>query len=231
MIKFIQDLFLSAGIILKKVRPENNTWLTSRGINTIIDVGANTGQFAERFSKILPDAKVISFEPIKGVYDELVKNTANLNVKTYNCALGDKDEAVEINISKHSPSSSLLEMANLHTKVFAGTEFEKKERITVKTLDGIALELGNLGKFIVKLDVQGFEDRVILGGKETLKKADLVILETSFQELYVGQMLFNGIYDLLNELGFEFRGNLSQALNPKDGSILYADSVFANTRL
>lgn len=231
MVKFIQDLFLSAGIIIKKVRPENNTWLTQRGIDTIIDIGANTGQFAGRFLKILPNATVISFEPIKGVYDDLIKNTAGLKVKAFNFALGDKDETVEINVSKHSPSSSLLEMADLHTKVFTGTEFEKKESIIVKTLDGVAPQLGDLGKFIVKMDVQGFEDRVIRGGKETLKKADLILLETSFQELYVGQVLFNGIYDLLNELGFEFRGNLSQALNPKDGSILYADSVFANTRL
>ena len=103
--------------------------------------------------------------------------------------------------------------------------------IQVKKLDDIAPELGELGKFLVKIDVQGFEDRVIKGGLKTLKKADLIIIETSFQELYKGQVLFHGIYELLSELGFVFMGNYSQSYSSKDGSILYAESLFSNTHL
>ena len=75
MIKLIQDLFLKVGISIKLVRPENNIWLQSRGITTVLDIGANTGQFANRINEILPDVNIISFEPIKKCYDELVLNT------------------------------------------------------------------------------------------------------------------------------------------------------------
>jgi FkbM family methyltransferase len=230
MIKAVQDFLYSLGLIVKLVRPENNAWLQNLKIDTVIDIGANTGQFAQRIHEIIPTARICSFEPIKSCYAELSKNTSNLNIRTFNYALGDANEEVEINISQHTPSSSLLEMADLHKDVFAGTDYAKKENITVKRLDDIADQLGQLGKCLIKIDVQGFEDRVIKGGGETIKKADLVIIETSFQELYKGQLLFNGIYDLLYELGFEFKGNISQSLNPKDGSILYAESLFRNSR-
>ena len=229
IIKKVQDVLYSFGLIVKLVRPENNTWLKNKNIETVLDIGANTGQFAQRIHEIIPSAKICSFEPIKGCYAELLQNTSEINVKAFNFALGDTDEQVEINVSKHSPSSSLLEMADLHKDVFAGTDYAQKETITVKRLDDIAAELGSLGRYLVKIDVQGFEDRVIKGGMETLRKADLILIETSFQELYQGQLLFNGIYNLLAGLGFEFKGNVSQSLNPKDGSILYAESLFAKS--
>jgi FkbM family methyltransferase len=230
MIQLIQNLFRKINIDIKRIRPENNTWLIQRNIKTILDIGANTGQFAKRFNQIIPQAKIYSFEPIKRCYAELQKNTAGINIQTFNIALGDKEEEVEINISQHTPSSSLLEMADLHKEVFAGTDFKEKETITVKRLDDVAASFGKLENVLVKIDVQGFEDRVIRGGEETLKKVDTIVIETSFRELYHGQLLFDGIYRQLTELGFVFGGNLTQAFNKKDGSILYAESLFFNTR-
>ena len=228
MIKLIQDLFLKVGISIKLVRPENNIWLQSRGITTVLDIGANTGQFANRINEILPDVNIISFEPIKKCYDELLLNTKNIKVKAFNCALGEVEEEQTINISAHLPSSSILKMADLHTEVFAGTNFVETEVISIKRLDDVFSELAISGKMMVKIDVQGFEDRVIKGGLNTLKKADLILIETSFEELYEDQLLFDGIYQLLTNLGFVFKGNLTQAINKKDGKILYAESIFIN---
>ncbi|MBC7653965.1 MAG: FkbM family methyltransferase [Oligoflexus sp.] len=217
------------GLIVKLVRPENNKWLQNRDLKYVLDIGANTGQYANLVHEILPNAKIISFEPIKGCFDDLVKNTKNINVKAVNCALGDVNEQQEINISAHTPSSSLLKMADLHTEVFVGTDYVKKETITVKRLDNVFPELGIEGKFMVKVDVQGFEDRVIKGGLETLKKADCVLIETSFEELYKDQLLFDGIYQLLTGIGYVFEGNYTQTFNKEDGRILYAESFFVNT--
>lgn len=41
-------------------------------INTIIDIGANTGQFAKEISKIFPKAKIFCFEPLPDAFKELV---------------------------------------------------------------------------------------------------------------------------------------------------------------
>lgn len=226
MIQFIQGILYKMGLIVKLVRPENNLWLQNRGINYVLDIGANTGQFANRIHQILPSAKIISFEPIKSCYQELLENTKNIPVTTFNYALGEVEENQEINISQHSPSSSLLPMADLHTEVFAGTGFKEKETVVIKKLDQEFAQFNVKGKFMVKIDVQGFEDKVIKGGIETLKKADCILIETSFEELYQGQLLFDGIYQLLTQIGFVFKGNYTQALNKQDGRILYAESLF-----
>jgi FkbM family methyltransferase len=226
MIQFIQGILYKMGLIVKLVRPENNLWLQNRGINYVLDIGANTGQFANRIHQILPSAKIISFEPIKSCYQELLENTKDIPVKAFNYALGEVEENQEINISQHSPSSSLLPMADLHTEVFAGTGFKEKETVVIKKLDQVFTDFNVSGKFMVKIDVQGFEDKVIKGGIETLKKADCILIETSFEELYKGQLLFDGIYQLLTQIGFVFKGNYTQALNKQDGRILYAESLF-----
>lgn len=226
MKQLIYNTLYRLGIDVKFVKPENNTWLQKKNLQAVLDIGANIGQFAQRIHEILPQAKIFSFEPILSCYNELVKNTSSLNIQTFHFALGEKEEQVSINISHHSPSSSLLEMADLHKKVFAGTETEKTEQIIVKRLDDIASSLQLPERFMVKIDVQGFEDRVIRGGTETIAKATVVVIEVSFQELYHQQVLFDGIYKQLVNLGFSFIGNWSQAKNPTDGSILYAEAIF-----
>ena len=164
--------------------------------------------------------------PIKATHPSTDTSNVPATVTAFNYALGEVEENQEINISQHSPSSSLLPMANLHTEVFAGTGFKEKETVIIKKLDQVFTDFNVSGKFMVKIDVQGFEDKVIKGGIETLKKADCILIETSFEELYQGQLLFDGIYQLLTQIGFVFKGNYTQALNKQDGRILYAESLF-----
>ena len=88
-----------------------NLWLQDLKITKILDVGANEGQAAERFRSLLPNAEIISFEPIPKVYDVLISNFSNdKNFTAYNFALGDKIETTEIFLNEYSPSSSLLKI-------------------------------------------------------------------------------------------------------------------------
>jgi FkbM family methyltransferase len=225
------NLLYSFGLNVKLVKPENNLWLTELGIEAVLDIGANDGDYARRISQILPEAQIYSFEPIPSCYQQLLEKTKALKIIAFPFALGEKEEELSINVSAHSPSSSLLGMATLHEEMFEGSGYVKSEMIIVKRLDDIAIQLNLKKKYLVKIDVQGFEDKVIKGGIETIRHASIIIIETSFQELYKGQMLFGEIHDLLQSLGFRFGGNLSQAKFWKDGSFLYADSVFFNRSL
>ncbi|MEQ9007495.1 MAG: FkbM family methyltransferase, partial [Ekhidna sp.] len=70
------------------------------------------------------------------------------------------------------------------------------------------------------------EEHVLRGGENTIKQATVIIIETSFEELYEGQPLFNDIYSWLRQWGFTYKGSLSQLLNPQNGEVLQADSIF-----
>jgi hypothetical protein len=79
---------------------------------------------------------------------------------------------------------------------------------------------------LVKLDVQGFEDRVLSGGERTIKKAKAIITETSFVPLYEGQPLFDDIRRQLSEWGFLYAGSVGQLRSQTTGEVLQEDSLF-----
>ncbi len=230
--KYIKGLFQFFGISVRRYIPPSYGWIYARNITAVLDIGANTGQYALAISKILPESKIYSFEPIKKCYDDLIINTEKLNIETFNFALGENEYETEINVSSHSPSSSLLRMTDLHKKLYSHTKNFTVEKISVKALDQIAHDL-NISKenYLVKIDAQGFEDKIIKGGYNTIKNAQIIQVEMTYQELYEGQPLFDNIYQVLNEMGFDFSGNISQVYNPDTGELVYSDSIFLRTQL
>jgi hypothetical protein len=117
-------------------------------------------------------------------------------------------------------------MEDLHKQAFPFTSHATIQNIEVRRLDDISDELDIVENVLVKIDVQGMEDKVIIGGEQLLSRTSIMIIETSFQTLYRNQLLFDEIYDLLRERGFVYAGSEHNIRNPQDGSILQCDSVF-----
>src|SRR5215218_7991115 len=103
---------------------------------TVVDVGANVGQFAVASAKLFPEAEVHSFEPIPECAAELRKNVARLgNVAVHPFALGEEKGSVSFHVSSHSHSSSVLPMAETHRKAFPEAWEERTIEVEVSTLD------------------------------------------------------------------------------------------------
>jgi FkbM family methyltransferase len=205
-------------------------WLKNLNIRTVLDIGANTGQFAAEIHRILPDAAIYSFEPLKDCCERLVETMRDVpKFKAFDFALGQEASGLEMHRSEFSLSSSILPMAEPHTQAFPFTRGVVLERIRVERLDDVAASLQLVDNILIKIDVQGFEDRVIAGGPNTIARAKVLIVEMSFKKLYEGQPLFDRIYDTLTRIGFAYHGNFhEQLLNPVDGSVLQADGIFIN---
>jgi FkbM family methyltransferase len=227
--KFIQRFGLD--IHIYRPGPDRFSYLQTFDIQTVLDIGANVGQFAKEIRQLLPAAKIYSFEPIKECFEQLNENMkGDRNFKSFNFALGDKNEKAAINKSSYTPSSSILEMTDAHKTFFPHTKENKPEQIEVKRLDDIIRSTSLEKKILIKVDVQGLEDKVIAGGMETFKKAGVVLIENSFVELYKGQPLFDDIYEKMKYLGFVYGGNLQEKLDKKTGRIISEDSLFIKPR-
>ena len=202
-------------------------WLKEMNINTVLDIGANEGQFALMIRKLLPQVTICSFEPIPDCYTKLLANfSKDRDFKAFNVAVGDKEETIEMNINDFSPSSSLLEIDDLHVENFKHTANTKKQLIQVKTLDGLRTQIDLAKPYLVKIDTQGYEDKVIRGGQEVLAGADVIFVELSYRSLYKEQTLFDDIYNNLVRLGFQYHGNFEELLSPINGSVLQSDGIF-----
>ena len=170
-------------------------WLQEIEINTVFDIGANDGGFAKFISRIFPAARIYSFEPIPECYYKLKDIALNLNVVPLNYALGDFDGESEFNFNKFTYSSSFLEISDNSVKNFPFTKEQKISKVIVKRLDSVINDFEINGKVLVKIDVQGFEDKVLSGGNDFFRNIPtMVVIECSIQNLYVGEPLFDDIY-------------------------------------
>lgn len=128
---------------LEVTRAKNSpaiTWLGLRsiGLRTIIDVGANTGQFARVASKHFPNAEMFCFEPLTGPFQELERwaSSQSGRVHTFNCALAEASGERAFHLhSEHSTSSSFLENTLLNERYYPFTRKQEGVIVAVKTLD------------------------------------------------------------------------------------------------
>lgn len=205
----------------------SHEWLRNLSIKTVIDVGAHDGELAYQFHKVLPDARIYSFEPLHDCFLRLNATMKNVpNSRSFNLALGDTKGRVTMHRSEFSDSSSLLKMGQLHKEVFPFSAGEILETVDVNTLDNIAQELDLEDNILLKIDVQGYEHKVLIGSRNILNRIKVIIVETSFYELYEGQPLFADIYELLNKKGFVYSGSWGELKRPLDGAALQQDSIF-----
>ncbi len=202
-------------------------WFESQKIQTVFDVGAHQGEFASVIRAILPAAQIYSFEPQPDCYEKLAERFHGRDhFRSFCVAVGDRQGKTTFWRSSFSKASSVLPMGELHKTSFPWSDKTTPVEVEMNTLDGLAGDLKLEGGVLLKVDVQGFEDRVLRGATETLKRVDLILVETSLKPLYEGQASFHGIYNLLVNAGFEYAGNLDQLESPKDAAILQADALF-----
>lgn len=228
----LRRLLHKIGIDVRRHRkePEPFSYFSTLGIRTVIDVGANTGQFSKEARDTLPSAQIHSFEPLPDCYEQLCESFKGDALFTaYNCALGENTGLVSMNRSSYTPSSSLLTMSEIHKKLFPHTAHETKTRIRIERMDDALSQVALTPPMLLKIDTQGYEDRVLAGGPETLAKTDAVLIEASFVSLYADQPLFANIYTLLTAKGFIYRGALQQKRGPT-GEILFEDALFIRAK-
>lgn len=136
----------------------------------IFDIGANIGTFTTWIAKAFPNGKVYAFEPQRAVFQILSGNAAinNLyNVYTYNIGLGKVNTKIEFEEPNYF-SNNDFGMFSLVEKMV--TESKDKIVVQINTLDWF-LEYYNVPKVhLLKIDVEGMDLDVLIGGTNTIKK-------------------------------------------------------------
>ncbi len=204
-------------------------FLENYHIDTVLDVGANTGQFASELRRDLGyNNRIISFEPLSSAFKLLQAHAAgDAAWQVCNHALGDTDESREINIAGNSESSSLLQMLPSHLQSAPQSQYVGKEVISIKTLDKIFPSLCASARHVyLKLDTQGFEKNVLIGAMQSLKRIDTVQMELSLVPLYSSQVLFHDMHAFMLELGYTLIALEDGFSDPHSGQVLQADGIF-----
>jgi FkbM family methyltransferase len=203
--------------------------LRSYAIDTVLDIGANSGQFAEYLRKDLGYTKrILSFEPLSSAFSLLKAKTDNDPYwDAFNIALGDTEGPSEIYIARNSYSSSLLDMLPSHLRSAPNSGYTGKETVEVKKLDSIFENLCDVNSTVyMKIDTQGFESKVLKGAQNALQRIHTVQMEMSLVPLYKGEMLFDELYSLMNEYGYSLVAIMPGFADINSGQLLQVDGIF-----
>ena len=131
-----------------------------------------------------------------------------------------------MNRSSYSASSSLLAMGDVHKQAYPFSAGASQIRVEVTSLDIVAQSLDFQKQILLKIDTQGYEQEVLSGALQTLERTQLIIVETSFMELYEHQPQFPEVYSFLSRRNFEYIGSWDQFHDPRNGRPLQQDAMF-----
>ena len=202
-------------------------WVRDQGFKTILDIGAYVGGFSYTVGALFPEAMIYAFEPLADCYETMMRNVGSSpRFKGFNLALGERSAEAVFQRNPSTTSSSFLDLTAVLTDEFPEMAATEPVAVKVARLDDVAAGLKIDQPLLVKIDVQGYEDRVLAGGNATIGKASLVIVETSFEALYRGQPLFDSIYSTFADLGFRYAGSIDHLGHARDGRPLQEDSLF-----
>ena len=205
---------------------EHEAALSDLDISTIVDVGANKGQFSLLARSIFPTAQIHAFEPLKEEahrFERLFSNDPYTIL--HPIALGSKNEEKEIHLSARTDSSSLLTIGTRQSTLFPGTAEIGTRRISVRRGDDILSGINMSHPLFIKLDVQGYEKSVLEGMPKLLARSDYVFAEISFQELYHDQTLAAELIDYLHKNGMHITSIHNLCID-KHGKAIQADALF-----
>ena len=200
-----------------------------RGIQTVVDVGANVGQYGSELRKSGYSGRIISFEPTKLAYKKLsARARQDPSWSVINCAIGEANGEATIHVAANgAASSSLLPMLALHEQCVPDAHYVAEEHVVVKTLDSALNELlGADERVFLKIDAQGYEDRILRGASKVLSQVELFETELTFVPLYDGQTLFEGMLALLKEKGFSPVQFTPELADPITGQGLQVNGIF-----
>jgi len=203
--------------------------ITAYKIDTVLDIGANSGQFAQQMRVDIGfTGRILSFEPLSTAFQSLQMNAQNDQAwEVFNYAIGDTEEKQEINIAGNSYSSSLLNMLPSHLKSAPDSKYIGKETIDIKTLDSVFENLCKTAKNVyLKIDTQGFESKVLKGAENSLAHIDTVQMEMSLIPLYDGELLLNEMLSIMSKKGYALIAIEQGFSDPASGQLLQVDGIF-----
>lgn len=198
-------------------------------IDVVLDVGANTGQFARSIRHANYRGKIVCFEPLPDAHQKL-KSRFIRDERTFihpRTALGDVRGSLQFNVSGNSVSSSILNLLPSHSDAAPESTYIDTIETNIDCLDNIFADYVAPGnRVFLKIDTQGYEWNVLNGAEKSFKRIDGLLLEMSLVPLYEGQRLWKDILDRLEREGFVLWQILPGFSDPSSGRTLQFDGVF-----
>jgi FkbM family methyltransferase len=234
----IRKLALKFGVEMAWHNPEESqkarfqVLLSHHKIRTVLDVGANCGQYGSELRGLGYPGSIISFEPLQSAHDKLTAVAAAQSrwIVAPRTALGSRDGQATINISGNSVSSSIFPMNELHVAALPQASYQGIETVPIRKLDSVITEITLEDNVFLKIDTQGYEKHVLDGARGLIPRLAGIQLELSLAALYEGQTDYLDLIHHVVGQGFELWNVIPGFCDSRTGRLLQMDGIFFRER-
>lgn len=188
--------------------------ILNRKIKSLIDVGANIGTFCIPAVKDGHIHKCIAIEPVTKINNilniNITLNHLNDRIKTYSYVISDNTKLnVALSLNKKNYGDNKFKISN------------KKKGYKLKKLDSF-LQSFPSKDLLIKIDVQGFEDRVLNGSRKIISKKIPLLIEFDYK-FFKSSLYFKLIKLIRNNYNFF---SVLDYQNFKKENILHIEKIF-----
>jgi FkbM family methyltransferase len=231
-----RDLYVARGL------PYTLSWqlralFAAVHVNCVIDVGAHHGEFGQLMRQsVAYDGRLASFEPSSANYQRLVTiASGDTEWLTFPFGLGANAAKATISVYEESVFNSLLPATDFaRTRFGNGVRQLGVEEVEVRTLDDCISDC-TVGieqpAIYLKLDTQGYDQRVLHGGRKTLSNVVALQSEIAVRHLYEGAPDFLDALQGIVDLGFTPVGFFPVAKETDNLRVIEFDAVAVRTIL
>jgi FkbM family methyltransferase len=217
----VNDALGSFGLELRR-KHDTDGLLRHVTFGTVIDGGANVGDYTAKMRERMPAAEIHTFEPNPDLYGNLhARFASDARITCYDRAISNADGAVFFRVTEDHFSSSLLEQTEKPS-----TLQEKAVEVQAIKLDSWLRDRQIARPALLKLDVEGNELAALQGAERLLDQIDYIELEVTFMDVRKDQPQLRDILNFLHDRGFRLIDILPGILDPKTGSAVWADAIF-----
>jgi FkbM family methyltransferase len=205
--------------------------LATLGIDVVLDVGANRGQFGRLLRRVGFAGRIVSFEPVSDNFaalHRLAERDPRWTVLPI--ALGDADGSLDINVTAGEVFCSLLEPSADCRRVFGDSgRVTRRESVQVRRLDRLLPEIlpdAPLDRIHLKLDTQGYDMNALEGAGALLAALPSIQTELSVLAMYDGQPGYLEVLQFLRGAGLEPTGFFPVTRDPATLRVIEYDAFF-----
>ena len=148
-------------------------------LNTVFDVGANTGQTSLKLLKRMPITRLYCFEPVGSTFQQLQTTLSKQpQAECFPFGLSDTDGEAPIRIFSSSLLASTCESSPILTA--DSRLFDHSETIRLRTLDSVCQQLQLPSIDLLKIDTEGADLRALRGAERMLREQRISLILFEF---------------------------------------------------
>ena len=179
-----------------------SAWIKKNKPNIFIDIGANFGIYSLRISKLSKMLKIIAFEPVLTTFNKL-----KMNIKINN--LGKRIKTYNVGLSNSNGIKKMIALKRRNYIQSGGFSFNIPQK-KLNDEDIIQYHKSRKGdgvlkfkkkKIVIKIDVEGYENKVLLGIKNLLINNKILLQIEIFDDNFkkVNKLLLEKRFKLINK--------------------------------